>query len=209
MKVDIFDKDNKKVEILTLPERIFGAKWNAELVKQAFDIQTSNKHHPWAHTKNRSEVRGGGKKPWAQKHTGRSRHSSIRSPLWSGGGVTFGPRKDRDYTKKISKKMKQAALFSLLSRKLKEDDFKIIDSLKIENPKTKTAAAIFKKLFKASPSVIIIPAKNNRNMKLAARNIPKFKVLSSNSMNVADSLNHKKILFEKEAILEFIGQYEK
>ena len=117
MVVEVLNKENKKVETMDLPDRIFRAEWNPELVKQVFSVHISNRHHPWAHTKDRSEARGGGKKPWAQKHTGRSRHGSSRSPLWAGGGVTFGPRKERDYTRKINKKMKQLALFSLLSQK--------------------------------------------------------------------------------------------
>ncbi len=209
MKVDILDKDNKKVETLELPDRIFKAKWNPELVKQALYVQVSNRHHPWAHTKDRSEVRGGGKKPWAQKHTGRSRHGSSRSPLWIGGGVTFGPRNDRDYTRKISKKMKQGALFSLLSRKLKEDALKIVDSFDMEKPKTKSAANIFKNIFKTSSSLVFVPAKGNRNAKLAARNIPKVKVLSSNALNISDSMDCKNVLFEKEAVLEFVNQFSK
>jgi large subunit ribosomal protein L4 len=209
MKVDILDKNNKKVEALELPDRIFKVKWNPELVKQVLYVQVSNRHHPWAHTKDRSEVRGGGKKPWAQKHTGRSRHGSSRSPLWIGGGVTFGPRNDRDYTRKINKKMKQAALFSLLSQKLKEGALKIVDSMVLEKPKTKNASAIFKNIFKLSSSMIVVPAKNNRNMKLAARNIPKVKVLSSNALNVSDSMDCKNVLFEKEAVLEFVSQFPK
>ncbi len=209
MKVDILDKDNKKVDTLELPDRIFKAKWNPELVKQVLYVQVSNRHHPWAHTKDRSEVRGGGKKPWAQKHTGRSRHGSSRSPLWSGGGVTFGPRNDRDYTRKINKKMKQAALFSLLSQKLKEGALKIVDTMVLEKPKTKNASAIFRNIFKLTSSVIVIPAKNNRNMKLAARNIPKVNVLSSNALNVSDAMDAKNVLFEKEAVLEFVNQFPK
>ncbi len=209
MKVEILDKENNKAGTLELPDKIFKVKWNPELVKQVLYVQVSNRHHPWAHTKDRSEVRGGGKKPWAQKHTGRSRHGSSRSPLWSGGGVTFGPRNDRDYTRKINKKMKQTALFSLLSQKLKEGALKIVDSMSLEKPKTKNVAAVFKNIFKTNSSLVFVPAKNNRNAKLAARNIPKIKVLSSNALNVSDSMDCKNVLFEKEAILEFIGQYQK
>lgn len=209
MRVDILDKNNRKTEAIELPDRIFKVKWNPELVKQVLYVQTSNRHHPWAHTKDRSEVRGGGKKPWAQKHTGRSRHGSSRSPLWSGGGTTFGPRNERNYTRKISKGMKQLALFSLLSQKLKEDNLKIVDSMTLESPKTKSALSIVKNIFKTKASLVMVPAKNNRNMKLAARNIPKVKILSSNALNLSDSMNHKGILFEKSAVLEFVDQYEK
>ncbi len=208
MKVDVVDKENKKVETMELPDRIFKVKWNPELVKQVLHVQLSNRHHPWAHTKDRSEVRGGGKKPWAQKHTGRSRHGSSRSPLWIGGGTTFGPRNERDYSRKINKRMKQLALFSLLSQKIKEDNFRVLDSMALDKPKTKDMAVILKRFFKTA-SVIVVPAKNNRNMKLAARNIPKVKVLSSNALDVSETLDHKHVLFEKEAVLEFVNQYKK
>jgi large subunit ribosomal protein L4 len=209
MKVDVLNIENKKTETMDLPDRIFKVKWNPELVKQVLHVQTSNRHHPWAHTKDRSEVRGGGKKPWAQKHTGRSRHGSSRSPLWVGGGTTFGPRNDRDYSRKINKKMKQAALFSILSEKLKEGALKIVDTMALDKPKTKSASLMVRNIFKLNSSTVVVPAKKNRNMKLAARNIPKVKVLSSNALNVSDSMNHKNVLFEKEAMAEFIVQYEK
>src|SRR5262249_12450273 len=116
---------------------IFGAKWNAVLVKQVLDAQVANGHEPWAHTKNRSEVRGGGRKPWRQKGTGRARHGSNRSPIWVGGGKAHGPRKDRDYSQKVNKKMKRLALFVTLSKKAKDGELKIFENLAIESPKTK------------------------------------------------------------------------
>ncbi|MGC9610958.1 MAG: 50S ribosomal protein L4 [Minisyncoccia bacterium] len=209
MKAEILDKNNKVVEKLELPEKIFGAKWNPELVKQVLSVQLSNRHHPWAHTKDRSEVRGGGKKPWAQKHTGRSRHGSSRSPLWIGGGITFGPRNERDYSRKINQKMKQAAVFSVLSKKLKEDNLKIMDTMAINAPKTKEASVILKNIFASKMSVLVVPAKTNKNMKLGARNIPKVNVIAANSLNVYDLLNLKNVLFEKESVAELINQYKK
>ncbi|MGC9603409.1 MAG: 50S ribosomal protein L4 [Minisyncoccia bacterium] len=209
MTAEVLNKDNKKIGTLELPERLFGAKWNPELVKQVLTVQLSNRHLPWAHTKDRSEVRGGGKKPWAQKHTGRSRHGSSRSPLWSGGGITFGPRNERDYSRKINSKMKQQALFSLLSKKLKDNDLKIVDAMALTAPKTKEASVLIKNIFKTPSSVIVVPAKSNKNMKLAARNIPKVNVLSPNSLSVYDVLASKGIFFEKDSVGEFIGQYQK
>ena len=209
MKVEVFNKENKKVDAMELPDRVFGAKWNPDLVKQAFMVQMSNRHFPWAHTKDRSEVRGGGKKPWAQKHTGRSRHGSSRSPLWIGGGTTFGPRNERDYSRKISVKMKQAALFSLISKKLKDGELKFIDTLAIGAPKTKEAAAILGNFFKKNQSVLLVPSVKNRNMKMAARNIPKVSVASPNALSVADALNSKFVFFETEAASEFAGKNKK
>jgi large subunit ribosomal protein L4 len=209
MKAEILDKNNKVIDKLELPEKIFGVKWNPELVKQVLSVQLSNRHHPWAHTKDRSEVRGGGKKPWAQKHTGRSRHGSSRSPLWVGGGITFGPRNERDYSRKINQKMKQAAVFSVLSKKLKDEDLKIIDTMAISAPKTKEASGILKKLFAAKMSVLVVPAKASKNMKLGARNIPKVSVMAANSLNVIDLLNFKSVLFDKDSVAELVSQYKK
>jgi large subunit ribosomal protein L4 len=209
MKLEVLDKTNKPTDTLEVPERIFGVKWSPELVKQVLTVQLSNRHFPWAHTKDRSEVRGGGKKPWAQKHTGRSRHGSSRSPLWSGGGITFGPRNERDYSKKVNSKMKQKALFSLLSKKLKDGNIRVIDAMSLSAPKTKEASALIGKIFKTPSGVAIVPAKGNRNMKLAARNIPKVNVLSPNSLNVYDLLASKNVFFEKDSVNEFISQYQK
>ena len=104
MKTDIFNQQNNKVDIIDLPERIFGVKWNPDLVHQALMAQLANRRQPSAHVKDRSEVSGGGKKPWKQKGTGRARHGSNRSPIWKGGGVTHGPTKEKNFTKKINKK---------------------------------------------------------------------------------------------------------
>src|SRR3972149_9857733 len=117
MDAAIYDIDGKKSGTVTLPENVFGVRWNADLVKQVSDSLLSAKRKPIAHTKNRGEVRGGGKKPWQQKGTGRARHGSIRSPIWVGGGVTGGPRKEKNFERKVSKKMKAKALYTILSQK--------------------------------------------------------------------------------------------
>lgn len=129
MKVTVYTTEGKEAKQLEVPENIFGAKWNADLVSQVLYSQASNRRAGTAHTKDRSEVRGGGKKPWAQKGTGQARHGSSRSPLWRHGGVTFGPRNDKDYKKTIPRGMKAAALFSLLSAKLKSGKIIFVDSI--------------------------------------------------------------------------------
>jgi len=135
----LYSQEGKKVGNLTLPERVFGARWNPDLVHQAVVAMEANARIPIAHTKDRSEVRGGGRKPWQQKGTGRARHGSIRSPLWRGGGVTFGPTKERVFAKGLSKKMRAQALFSTLSRKYKDNEVLLIDSLSFSMPKAKEA----------------------------------------------------------------------
>src|ERR1700722_697653 len=141
MNADVYNLENQKVGTLELPEDVFGARWNAALVKQVLEAQLANRREPWAHTKTRGEVRGGGRKPWRQKGTGKARHGSTRSPIWVGGGVAHGPRNDRDYSQKVNKKMKRAALFAALSRKTKDGELKVFDTFALEAPKTKVLAS--------------------------------------------------------------------
>ena len=209
MKVDVFDQQNNKVDTIDLPDRIFKVKWNPDLVHQTLIVQMSNKHEPWAHTKDRSEVRGGGRKPWRQKGTGRARHGSIRSPLWKGGGVTFGPRKEKKYSRKINKKMKQKAIFSVLSKKLQDGELKIIDSLKLQASKTKAIAEILKAFLKKPFNALIIPAADRPEIKRAASNIKNIDVISPLSLNVYDLLKYKNIILEKKAIEEIEKHYHK
>jgi large subunit ribosomal protein L4 len=211
MTIDVFDQENKKVGNIDLPDNIFKVKWNPRLVHQVLRVQLANARKPLAHTKTRAEVRGGGRKPWRQKHTGRSRQGSSRSPLWVGGGITFGPRKDRKFEQKINKKMKLKALFSTLSKKIADDELKVIKTLEIKNHKTKEIASMLKNFFgKKLPSILIVAAsKRDRNIFLAGRNLPKVKVIRSNSLNLYDCLAYKYVFFEKESISDFINQYSK
>lgn len=133
---------------ITLPESIFGLKWNNDLVHQVVTSMLSNKRAGTAHTKDRGEVRGGGKKPWKQKGTGRARHGSSRSPIWVGGGTTHGPRREKDYSKKINKKMRTKALFTILSKKFNSGNILLVEALAVSAPKTKDAVAILSKLSK-------------------------------------------------------------
>ncbi len=207
MKVEVYDKTNKKSGEMELPEKFFGAKWNADLVHQVVMAFTSNLRRPWAHTKDRGEVRGGGKKPWNQKHTGHSRHGSSRSPIWIGGGVTHGPRNEKSYVKKVNKKMQRLALFSVLSKKL-QDEIKIVDELALSAPKTKNVADTLKHFFKKPASLLIVGAKSNKDLLRAARNLPKVEVCTVNNLNIYDCVSHKYVFFEKEAVLELIKKYE-
>lgn len=206
MKADVFNKENIKVAEIDLPVEIFGIGWNEKLVHQSLMTQLANRRQPLAHTKDRSEVRGGGKKPWRQKHTGRARAGSIRSPLWRGGGVTFGPRKEKIFSKKINQKMKRLALFSVLSRKFKDEEIKIINDFNLP-PKTKSITEMIKKFFKEKTSLLFISAKKGADIFKAARNIPKTKVLSVDSLNIYDCLIYKYIFLEKEAVLTISNYY--
>ena len=128
-----------KVGVTTLPESIFNAPWRADLVHQVTTAMQANARQNRAHTKDRSEVSGGGKKPWKQKGTGQARHGSTRSPIWRHGGITFGPRNERDYSEKINKKMRMGALISVLSKKAKDGEIILVDKLSFAAPKTAEA----------------------------------------------------------------------
>jgi len=187
-----------------LSDRIFAATWNPDLVHQALQAQIANSRKTLAHAKGRGEVRGGGKKPWRQKGTGRARHGSIRSPIWKGGGVTHGPTKDKIFTVKINKKMKQAAIFSVLSKKLADGDLKIVESLAIAEPKTKLAVQI---IYNFSKNALLIPAVSNKNIYRASANLPKIKSIGPASLNVYDLLCYKNILLDKEAVAIIENHY--
>src|SRR6185437_11216229 len=139
METKIYNIEGKETGKMTLPENIFGLPWNADLMHQVVVSMRSNARHSIAHTKDRGEVRGGGRKPWQQKGTGRARHGSSRSPIWKGGGVTHGPRNDKDYSQKINRQARQKALLVALSRKLTDKEIIFVDSLNIEKPRTKDA----------------------------------------------------------------------
>ncbi len=201
MEVEVFNQENKIVGKINLPSEIFEVRWHPDLVHQVVVAQLANRRKNIAHTKTRGEVRGGGRKPWVQKGTGRARHGSIRSPLWKGGGVVFGPRKEKIYAKKINKKMKRLALFSLLSKKQVDNELKVVDHLKLEEAKTKKVANILKNFFdKKSVTVSFVVSKNNKDFSKAARNIPGVIVLKANSLDLYNLLTHKYLFFEKGAI---------
>lgn len=211
MKTDLYNWENSKAGTLELPEKVFGARWNEDLVNQVVLAQLANKRHPWAHARDRSEVRGGGRKPWRQKGTGRARHGSTRSPLWVGGGKAHGPRNERDYSQKVNAKMKRAALAAVLSRKFKDGEMKFFDTLEMTEPKTKAAASKLKAFFPAKRvakyDVLFVPETENKNILRAARNLPKVKVLAPGSLNAYDILNYKNIFMDQKAVAVITKHY--
>jgi large subunit ribosomal protein L4 len=142
METKLYNIEGKEAGKLTLPEALFGLPWNADLVHQVVTSMQANARTNTAHTKHRGEVRGGGRKPWQQKGTGRARHGSSRSPIWKGGGVTHGPRNDRTYAVKINRSMRQKALLVTLSKKYKDGEVIFVDSIAMKAPKTATAKAM-------------------------------------------------------------------
>ena len=212
MNADVVNFKNEKVGAIELPEKLFSVRWSAAAVKQVLQDQLANARIPWAHAKNRSEVRGGGRKPWRQKGTGRARHGSTRSPIWIGGGKSHGPRNDRDYSQKVNRKMKYAAIAMVFSRKLKEGNLKLVDAMAIEAPKTKMLAS---QLAHFSPDagkkkkfdILMIPQTENKALARAGRNLPKAKVIYPGSLNIYDLLNHKDILIESPAVAAIAKHY--
>jgi large subunit ribosomal protein L4 len=204
MLIKVYNQEGKEVGQTQLPAEVFGLPMNNDLVHQAVVAQMANSRQVLAHAKDRSEVSGGGKKPWRQKGTGRARHGSIRSPIWRGGGVTFGPTNNRNFSKKINKKMKRKALLMSLSGKAKDNEIIVLDELKIDEPKTKLAAKILDDLAKIKKDVrkgaLVLMAEKNENAIRAIRNIPKLETIGSKSLNIVDVLKYKYLIMTKDGI---------
>lgn len=206
MEATIYNAKGTSAGKISLPELVFGVSWNADLVHQVMHSMMSSARQPIAHTKTRGEVRGGGKKPWQQKGTGRARHGSSRSPLWVGGGVAHGPRNDKNYDRKINKTMKTKAFMTLLSKKWKDGEILFIDSLAFSSPKTTEAKAVlislaknkgFEKLStKPENAAFIALAQKNTNVEKSFRNIGSVVVDETRNLNLLDILNHKFIIIE-------------
>src|SRR3989338_8253367 len=188
MLVKTFDQTGKELSQTRLPAEIFGVKINHDLIQQVVLIQTANRRQPLAHAKGRGEVSGGGKKPWRQKGTGRARHGSIRSPLWKGGGATFGPTKEKVFNRKINKKMRRQALFMVLTAKANDGLLVVLDDIKLEKPKTKIMSEILMNLPCKEESSLLAVSDMNKNMILASRNLAKVKTIQAKDLNVLDLL---------------------
>ena len=197
----VFDINGRRLGQVTLPKETFGGKINEKLMAQAVRIYFANRHPKMASAKTRSEVKGGGRKPWRQKGTGRARAGSTRSPLWVGGGVVFGP-KPNSKKLKLSKKMKKRALVSALSQKAKVGEILVVSNLEKLAPKTKMAVGLLKKL-KVDGKTLLVLEQNKKNIKLAMRNIPDLNIDLAESLNAYEVLSHKNLMFEKVAISKF------
>lgn len=197
--VKLFNLEGAATGTKELPDRIFGVRVKSDVVEQAVLAQRNNARVAIAHTKTRAEVRGGGKKPWRQKGTGRARHGSIRSPIWKGGGVTFGPRNTRNYSVKINKKHKQQALFMALSDKVANERLILVDQLTLTQPKTKLFAQIMKKLPIKGSTLVVLPGANMALIK-SSRNIPGVTPIRGDSLNVLDVVKHVSILMPAESV---------
>lgn len=195
--VSVFNMKGSEVGSLELNDAVFGAKVNEHLVHMAVVQQLANNRQGTQKAKTRSEVRGGGKKPWAQKGTGHARQGSIRAPQWKGGGVVFAPT-PRDYSFKLNKKEKRAALKSVLSSKVADNKFIVLDELKLDAVKTKNFQDVLNNL-KVNGALVIL-ADNDQNVILSARNIPAVKTTQINTMNVYDVLKYNTVVTTKAAV---------
>ena len=204
LTADVYSSAGKKSGSVNLPEQVFGLPWNGSLVQQVVVSMQANARHPWAHTKTRGEVRGGGKKPWKQKGTGRARHGSTRSPIWVGGGVAHGPRNDKSYAKKINRKMRARALYTVLSRKVKDGEVLFVDSLSFTAPKTAEAKKVFSALSsvkgfehmtKPKNGALIALAEKDTSAAKSFRNFGNVTVVEAKDLNPVSVLGHARVIF--------------
>lgn len=208
MKIDVYNQNGEVTGSTVLPKEIFDVKFNADLVHQIVVSLSANKRQTSAHTKTRGEVSGGGKKPWRQKGTGRSRHGSIRSPLWKGGGVTHGPRKDRIFEVEIPKKMRRKALLMVLSQKAKDKQLVVLDKIE-SNGKTKEMAKALAKLPCNNQATLVAMPNYDKKIFLATRNIKKTLIEDARNLNVLDLLSSKYLLLTKESIKTIENTFNK
>ncbi|PIR93331.1 50S ribosomal protein L4 [Candidatus Falkowbacteria bacterium CG10_big_fil_rev_8_21_14_0_10_43_10] len=224
MKIKVYNQNGETVGDQELNPGVFGVEINEGLVHQAVTAQMANQRQVLAHTKTKGEVRGGGRKPWRQKGTGRARAGSSRSPIWIGGGITFGPRKDRNFTKNINAKMKQRAVLMALSDKAKSGFLVLLDKIELPEAKTKKANEIIsslenKVLYKESKeeknkkkikrSVLIFIEKKDENIKRALGNLAGVQALNLNNINIVDILKYRDLILTVDAVKKIEEKYSK
>jgi large subunit ribosomal protein L4 len=198
-EVEIKDKNNNVIGKMSLPENVFGVRSKKSVIHETVVNFLANQRQGTHATKTKGLVRGGGKKPWRQKHTGKARSGSIRSPLWRGGGTIFGPQ-PRDYSYNIPKKVKRLALMAALNEKISSGAVVVIDSISIQKPRTKEMISILKNLGLDNTSVLIVLPEKDDAVIFSARNIPGVSVVRAGDLNAYDLLTHNLLLATKEAV---------
>ncbi len=199
MKTDLYNMKGEKTGEVTLPKEVFGVEANPDLIYQVMRMQMLARRQNTAQAKDRSEVRGGGRKPWRQKGTGRARHGSRRSPIWKGGGVTFGPTTERNYKKKINKKVKRAAICMVLSAKKEKDFIFFVSDLSVKEPKTKEMREFLKKTFCDKSTLVVLP-EMDKNLILSLRNIENVDTIQAKDLNALDLLSYKYLIVPEKSI---------
>lgn len=205
-KISVYNQEGKVVGDLELNAAHFGVKPNPALVHEVVVSQQANARRSIAHTKTKGEVRGGGKKPWKQKGTGRARQGSTRNPQWVGGGVAFGPRADRDYSVKVNRRVRQKALFMALSDKASSGSLIALESLSYKEPKTKVAAELLKKLPVSRRALLVLPKSDPMVVRMV-RNLPAATVVTVNALSLVDVVSHPTVVFWKDAVPAFETLY--
>lgn len=198
-KVAVYNNLAKETGSMELNDTVFGIKSKMPVIHQVYVALTANLREPWAHTKNRGEVRGGGKKPWKQKGTGRARHGSIRSPIWRGGGITFGPLNVRNYKQKVNEKMNKQAVRMCLSDKIIENKFIVLEDLTSDG-KTKVMAQLRDALPGSKKTALWLLPKKDDMVKRATRNLEKLDLKLASDVNVVDLLHHQYIIITKAGV---------
>ncbi len=208
VNVNVYNQEGKAAGTMELPE-VFSSRWNADLVHQVVVGQAANRRQNVAHAKGRSEVSGGGRKPWRQKGTGRARHGSIRSPIWKGGGVTHGPLKEKQYKKKINRKMAARALALVLAAKARDQELVVIDGLAFSSAKTKEALGVFKNLSqekmladiiaKPKRALVLLPD-SGQELRRALRNIPALELAEARNVTALDIMQRKYIVLPRPSV---------
>ncbi len=207
-KVKVYNLEGKEMEEMELADAVFGLPANDDLVHQVYVSLTANKRQVLADTKTRGERSGSGIKPWRQKGTGRARVGSLRTPTWRGGGIAFGPTSDRNFKKKINKKMNAKAIATVLSGKLKDGELVVVDKIALKENKTK---AMFKALndLKIKGTALIGFAEKEKEMRRVSNNLPKISNLLVSQLNVLDILNNKNLILSKEGAKYLEEKYSK
>ena len=203
--IDVYNIEGKKVSTVDLKEEIFGIEPNEAVVHSVLINYLANQRQGTQSTKTRAEVRGGGRKPWRQKGTGRARQGSIRAPQWIKGGIALGP-KPRSYKYRVNKKERQLAIKSLLSSKVLESNLVVVDKFELKEIKTKSVVNAMKNLKVEDKALIVLPA-SNENVQKSARNIPTVKTSSVNTINVFDLLKYKKLVLTVDTIIKLEEVY--
>jgi large subunit ribosomal protein L4 len=199
MKIDLYQQSGEKKGTIEVSDKLFGAPANDELVRLVLVRQMANDRQATANTKTRGEVRGGGQKPWKQKHTGHARQGSSRSPVWPGGGIAFGPRSNRNYTLRIPKSAARSALFSSLSQKATEKAVFALDKFEVKAPKSKEFATLLKKL-PVKRSLLVVMAEKDAMLEKSVRNLPNVKAVLVDYLNLHDLMKYENVLFMEPAI---------
>lgn len=208
MKIPVYNSEGKEIEKLELSNAVFALERNDDLIHQVFVSIEANKRQVLAHTKTRGERAGSGIKPWRQKGTGRARVGSVRSPIWRKGGIIFGPRKNRNFGKKVNRKMNSKAIAMVLSGKIKEKELCVIDKLEMPKKKTKAMVKILESL-KISGRILIAFSDKEKGLRLASQNIDKVTNILTDQLNVSDMLNNKYLLMSKESVKMLENKYSK